>query len=107
MQLEEKRRHIEEEKSKMIEKWNADRQKMGQTAFWFVVGGKELEELESERVAREKEEIARKKEAARRSNNSSAWEISFDDKESSPVSFTIIQCCVYSQTIVSRYFILK
>ncbi len=41
MQLEERRRHIEEEKKRMIEQWNEERIRVGQQAFWFAVGNKD------------------------------------------------------------------
>ena len=53
MQLEEKRRHIEEEKRKMMEQWNEERTKLGQQAFWLAVGKETKEDLE--RIEREKE----------------------------------------------------
>eukprot|EP00794_Sanderia_malayensis_P011804 gene11804-13027_t len=41
MQLEERRRHIEEEKKRMVEQWNEERARVGQQAFWFAVGNKD------------------------------------------------------------------
>ena len=54
MQLEEKRRHIEEEKRRMREQWTEERAKLGQQAFWLAVGKETEEDLE--RMEREKEE---------------------------------------------------
>lgn len=38
MQLEEKRRHIEAEKYRAQAEWEDQRRKLGQTAFWYVMG---------------------------------------------------------------------
>ena len=54
MQLEEKRRHIEEEKRKMMHQWNEERTKLGQQAFWLAVG----KESNLERERREQENQA-------------------------------------------------
>ncbi|XP_065063681.1 uncharacterized protein LOC135690133 [Rhopilema esculentum] len=53
MQLEEKRRHIEEEKRKMMHQWNEERTKLGQQAFWLAVGKES--NLEQERREQEKQ----------------------------------------------------
>lgn len=38
MQLEEKRRHIEAEKYRAQAEWEDQRRRLGQTAFWYVIG---------------------------------------------------------------------
>ena len=38
MQLEEKRRHIEAEKRRTREHWEEQRRRVGQTAFWYMIG---------------------------------------------------------------------
>lgn len=38
MQLEEKRRHIEAEKHRVQTEWEDQRRRLGQTAFWYVIG---------------------------------------------------------------------
>lgn len=38
MQLEEKRRHIEAEKYRAQAEWEDQRRRLGQTAFWYVMG---------------------------------------------------------------------
>ncbi|XP_022802926.1 calmodulin-regulated spectrin-associated protein 2-like isoform X3 [Stylophora pistillata] len=38
MQLEEKRRHIEAEKHRAQAEWEDQRRRLGQTAFWYVIG---------------------------------------------------------------------
>lgn len=38
MQLEEKRRHIEAEKYRAHAEWEDQRRRLGQTAFWYVIG---------------------------------------------------------------------
>ncbi|KAJ7361842.1 hypothetical protein OS493_014484 [Desmophyllum pertusum] len=38
MQLEEKRRHIEAEKHRAQTEWEDQRRRLGQTAFWYVIG---------------------------------------------------------------------
>ena len=53
MQLEEKRRHIEEEKRKMKEQWTEERAKLGQQAFWLAVGRETKEELERTQMENE------------------------------------------------------
>ena len=57
MQLEEKRRHIEEEKKKMIEQWNEERLKLGQQAFWFAVGKESKEDREKRELERQAAEV--------------------------------------------------
>ena len=38
MQLDEKRRHIEAEKHRAQAEWEDQRRRLGQTAFWYVIG---------------------------------------------------------------------
>lgn len=57
MQLEEKRRHIEEEKKKMMEQWNEERLKLGQQAFWLTVGKESKEDREKKELEREAAEV--------------------------------------------------
>lgn len=38
MQLDEKRRHIEAEKHRTQAEWEDQRRRLGQTAFWYVIG---------------------------------------------------------------------
>lgn len=57
MQLEEKRRHIEEEKRKMMEQWSEERAKLGQQAFWLAVGKDSKEDLEKIEMEREATEV--------------------------------------------------
>ncbi|EDO27938.1 predicted protein, partial [Nematostella vectensis] len=45
MQFEEKRRHIETEKRRNQEQWEEDRRKLGQTAFWYMIGRTKGEEV--------------------------------------------------------------
>ncbi|XP_048590718.1 uncharacterized protein LOC5518363 isoform X4 [Nematostella vectensis] len=45
MQFEEKRRHIETEKRRNQEQWEEERRKLGQTAFWYMIGRTKGEEV--------------------------------------------------------------
>jgi len=38
IQLDEKRRHIEAEKHRAQAEWEDQRRRLGQTAFWYVIG---------------------------------------------------------------------
>lgn len=103
MQLDEKRRLIEAEKHRAQTEWEDQRRRLGQTAFWYVIGKAQG----SEGTVMQTESQDKQRKAMGEFSDQVSPPIAWSSPANSPLPSTVIQSSSDGQQLETREFLLS